>query len=350
MKVLLLSPIPPPAGGIATWTKLYLNSAEAKDNEIEIIDTSVAGNRVENYDKRSIKEEIIRSIKIISGLRANIKKNKYDIVHINTSCSKYGMIRDYLCAKFSKWHKVGLIIHCHCDTSYMVKGKVSEYIFNLLCGVADKIFCLNTSSYEHIKKITKKESIIIPNFIDLNTLEKNDFRVSNQIKNIIYVGHIVLAKGCYEIISVAKQLPEINFIMIGYLSEEIKRIPTTSNVKFIGEVSKNEVFERMLDADLLLFPTHTEGFPNVVLEAMACGLPIISTPVGAIPDMIEDKGGLFVEIGDVGGIMNAIKKLNNKDIRIKMSNWNKEKVKNSYTVTEVSNRIFKEYSQIQVLK
>lgn len=344
MKVLLLSPLPPPAGGIATWTKLFLEAEKSKKNEIVVINTSVTGSRVENFDKRSIKSEIQRSRKIFSELRSKIKGHEFDIVHLNTACSKFGMIRDYLCAKQLKQKKVRIIVHCHCDTGYMVKGKISEYIFKKLCGVADKIFCLNSSSQEHIKRLTKRKSIIIPNFFNLNIMKNNnDKQISDQIKNVIYAGHIVLSKGCDDIISAAKQLPEINFKMIGYLSEDIKKIPISRNIEYLGETSKNEVLEQMLNADLLLFPTHTEGFPNVVLEAMACGLPIISTSVGAIPDMIEDKGGVLVEIGDVSGIVNAVGKLKDKKSRLQMSNWNKEKVRNSYTVDIVMKRIFREY-------
>lgn len=347
MRILLISPLPPPAGGIATWTKLYIESNVAKENKIDVVNTSIIGNRVKNFDKRNMPDEIKRTRKIWQQLKSALIVNEYDVVHINISCSKFGLARDYLYARVIKKKKVKIVIHCHCDTKYMVKGIMVEYFFKRICSIADKIFCLNTSSQNHIGEIANKESIIIPNFFeekDMNNIcEKN---ITNEVKNIIYVGHIVKLKGCIDILSVARQMLNINFKMIGYLSDEIKSIPISDNVEFLGEISKEEVLKQMIQYDLLLFPSHTEGFPNTILEAMACGLPIIATPVGAIPDILEDNGGLLVNIGDVEGMIKAINILHNSTLRQQMSKWNKEKVKKAYSVDVVMKKIFEEYARI----
>ena len=68
-------------------------------------------------------------------------------------------------------------------------------------------------------------------------------------------------------------------------------------------------------ADIFILPSHSEGLPNVVLEAMACGLPIIATRVGGIPEAVEDgKSGILVEKQDVASLTRAIKYMvENKD-------------------------------------
>lgn len=348
MRILLLSPLPPPAGGIATWTSLFLNFNKVNGSIIDVINTSVVGARINNFIKKSIKDELYRTANIFSETKKHLKRYKYDVVHINTSCSKLGMIRDYLCIKIVKAFKIKLVIHCHCDTSFMVKGKFSELIFKKICRLADKIFCLNTSSQFHVKYLSAKESVIIPNFIDKQVIKNVDrIQISNQVKSIIYVGHIVKTKGCSDILTVAKQMPHIRFKLVGYLSDEIKAISASGNVEYLGEISKDEVLEQMLKSDILLFPSYTEGFPNVVLEAMASGLPIIATPVGAIPDMIEDKGGILVNIEDVTNIIDAINVLQDKGIRQRMSEWNRAKVNRCYTVDKVIKHIFNEYSTVK---
>ena len=348
MNILLLSPLPPPVGGIATWTLLYKNSKEAKKNIVDIINTSVIGSRAITITEKNYFQEIYRFKKIYSELSSRLNTKNYDIVHINTSCSKFGLIRDCFLAKKAKRKKTKVVVHFHCDTSYMVKGKLHRYYFLKLCEIADRIFCLNTSSQKHIKIISNKESIIIPNFIDFDSklMEKFEKIISDEIKNIIYVGHIVKRKGCDDIISVASKLPSIKFKMIGPVSNDIKEIPAPNNIEYLGEVSKDEVIEEMCDADLLLFPSHTEGFPYVILEAMACGLPIISTPVGAIPDMLENKGGILVNVKDVDAMVKAIEYLQNKYYRKSMSLWNQKKVINTYTTEIVMNKLFKEYSNV----
>lgn len=347
MEILLLSPLPPPAGGMATWTKGYIDSKHAKVNKVNLVNTSVTGNRVMNLKKKSILGEINRTINIIKKTKKILKSNNFDIVHINTACSKLGMIRDLVCLSIAKNYNIKIIVHCHCDTSYMVKGKISEFIFKKICDNSDVLFSLNNASYNHIKKLIGKESIIVPNFIKSSILEeKNTIKVSTDIKNILYVGHITKSKGCDDIIDIAKQMPDKIFKMIGYISDEIKEIQTTKNVKYLGELTHEQVLQQMREHDLLLFPTHTEGFPNVVLEAMACGMPIISTDVGAIPDMIENNGGIVVKPKDKKSIKSSINKLEDRNLRLKMSDWNIKKVESNYTIDKVMDMIFSEYRNI----
>lgn len=345
VKVLLISPLPSPTGGIATWTKLFINSDQANKNVVDVVNTAIIGKRTKSYKKKYLIEECKRTISIY--LETKIKlENNYDIVHINSSCSTWGMIRDYMCIKKAKKSKSKVVVHFHCDTSYMVKGKFSSFIFRGICNNVDRIFCLNQSSEQHIKRISNKTGIKIPNFIDLKNIDFTQNEVSDRIKNIIFVGHIIKSKGCMDIISIAKKMPNINFKLVGKESEEFQSIPKPQNIQYCGEVSKEEVINQMLSADLLLFPTYTEGFPNVILEAMVSGLPVISTPVGAIPEIIENKGGKIIEVGNIEGFIKAIEDLQEPTTREKMSAWNKEKVKRTYALDLVMKQIFMEYIRI----
>ena len=103
MKVLLISPLPPPAGGIATWTELYINSTTAQQHNIKLINNSIIGKRTQNLAKYNFIEEIKRLISIINELKSSIKKEKFDIVHINSSCSKFRINkRLYMCKVIKK--------------------------------------------------------------------------------------------------------------------------------------------------------------------------------------------------------------------------------------------------------
>lgn len=343
IKVLLISPLPSPAGGIATWTKLFINSKQANKNVVKVVNTAIIGKRINQLEKIHLIGECKRTIAIYLDVKKKLKKN-YDIVHINSSGSTLGMIRDYICMRMAKESKI--VVHFHCDTSYMIKGKFSRFIFKEICSSANQIFCLNQSSEQHIKRISNKKVVNIPNFIELKNIDFNQNEISDRIKNIIFVGHVIKSKGCMDIIKIAEKMPNIMFKLIGKVSEEIKSIPKPSNIHYFGEVSKEEVINQMLSSDLLLFPTYTEGFPNVILEAMASGLPIISTPVGAIPEIIEDKGGKIIEVGNIEGFIKAIEDLKEINIRNEMSIWNREKVKKTYALDLVMKQIFKEYSNI----
>ena len=103
----------------------------------------------------------------------------------------------------------------------------------------------------------------------------------------------------------------------------------------------------MLQADFFVFPTLIEGFQNVILEAMARGLPVVATGVGAITNMIEDHGGIIVEVGDVNGFVAAIEKLeDNSELCERMSSWNRSKVNSLYTEEKVMDILFQKYNKM----
>lgn len=352
MKIILVSPIPPPAGGIATWTKMLLDSKQCSENDVQLVNTAVIGNRTKNLKKKNILSELKRTYSILSNLKRKLKNTESAIIHLNCPCSKTGLIRDYLCAKIAKKNRKNkLVVHYRCDVTYMVKGKIALFFFKKLTKKADKIITLNEVSKKYINDILNIDSVILPNFIDDNNFELNtESSISEKIGVILYAGHVTKQKGCDTIIEIAKELPQIEFRLVGYISDEIKNIPRTENVKLLGEMSKEETLMEMKKADIFLFPTHTEGFPNVVVEAMASGLPVISTTVGAIPDMLEEHGGILINDFNSRKYVEAIKNLQDKKIRKEISEWNKNKVKRCYIKDEVINQLFEIYGELEERK
>jgi len=78
-----------------------------------------------------------------------------------------------------------------------------------------------------------------------------------------------------------------------------RRVGAETAVQFLGDLPPEEAWSEMLAAQVFVLPTHTEGFPNVILEAMAAGKAMVSTRVGAIAEMLDADGaepcGLVVE-------------------------------------------------------
>lgn len=341
LKVLLVSPLPPPVGGIATWTESYINWCKNKNIEIVVINTSVIGKRDKQINfRRNFIDETKRTIKILKKLRKTIKEESIDVVHLNSSCGTYGIIRDFLCAKIIKRSGKLLLTHYHCDIEEQIRNrKLQKRYLKKLALESNINLVLNKASCDYLLKETTQKSTIVTNFIDKDfILDKKD-NINNEIKKIVYIGHVQKTKGAVEIITVAKAFPTIQFVLAGPISNEIKKMNLSDNIITLGAIKHNTVKELLCTADVFLFPTYSEGFSIALLEAMAMGIPIITTAVGANEDMIESKGGVIVRKIDPKDIITTIKELQDKNIRKKMSEWNINKVKDCYTIDKVMNEL-----------
>jgi len=98
---------------------------------------------------------------------------------------------------------------------------------------------------------------------------------------------------------------------LAHLRQQAESLGVASRVKFLGQVDHGTVIERMQQADLFVFPTtSSEGFPKAVLEALACGLPVVTTAVSVLPNLVGPGAGVILPsangeavAGAVGGIL-----------------------------------------------
>lgn len=167
LKILLISPLPPPAGGIASWTKQYIDWAKNNSVSVEIVNTAVIGKRAEKINNKTrILDEIKRTKIIINEIRTKINVFKPGIIHLNTPCGKLGIIRDYLCARIVKKNNIKLIVHYRCNIQDQVNNMISNFFLKRLSNIADLNLVLNSASLKYVVKKTKSATIQISNFID----------------------------------------------------------------------------------------------------------------------------------------------------------------------------------------
>jgi len=133
---------------------------------------------------------------------------------------------------------------------------------------------------------------------------------------LLYVGNLKSTKGCVDLLkafpAVLAQRPDARLIFVGSgtshaeLLERATASGCAERVVLIGAVAHSTLGDWFRAADLLCLPSHNEGVPNVVLEAMACGAPVVATRVGGIPEVVPDYAGILVPMQDQAALETAL--------------------------------------------
>jgi glycosyltransferase involved in cell wall biosynthesis len=351
MKVVLLAPTPPPAGGIASWAVRMQEIGSKFGWDVHIVDEKLIGKRTifGNKNKRNLFVEVKRSIGIWRNLIKVLKDVNVKVVHCSIPSTTYAMLRELGSLIITKLYKRKLIIHYHCTLPNIVSTRVGIFVFKLLSNNSDLIIVLNSQSEEFVRKHTMTPSRLIPNFVKQTEIMDSKKIISPKVKTVVYVGGVIESKGCLDIITIAKEFEDIEFRLVGYAGENILRMERTKNVTLVGEVDRESVKKELEKADVFMFLTYFpgEGFSVALTEAMAAGLPCIVTDWAANRDMIEGKGGIIVPIRNPEAAANALRVLDSDaELRKHQSQWNVEKVKRFYSENVVASLYADVYNSI----
>jgi glycosyltransferase involved in cell wall biosynthesis len=140
--------------------------------------------------------------------------------------------------------------------------------------------------------------------------------VPGDAEAIVYVGRLDLAKGLGELVSAVSSLrdrrPRLRCYVVGdgparqQLVEAIAAQKATERIALMPSCSTEEVATWMAAADLITLPSYREGCPNVVIEALASGRPVVATRVGGIPELMDDTSGRLVPARDADALATAL--------------------------------------------
>jgi glycosyltransferase involved in cell wall biosynthesis len=184
----------------------------------------------------------------------------------------------------------------------------------------------------------------------LDIIEKNK-HIEKEERKIVFAGHCVEAKGIFELIEACREINNIKLKMIGYVSEETRYIlleKAGANsfewLEIAGEKDYETTIKEMLSAGIFVLPTYTEGFPNVILESMACTCPIVTTKVGAIPEILDiangENHGICIDPKNVKQLKDSIQKmLDNREYALQCGKNAQKRVNEIYSMPTVWNEL-----------
>lgn len=351
MKVLLISPHPPPYGGIANWTAMLLEYVKDTEDSFGTVDIAPKKRSTEG---RNIFDRVVVSgfdmLKKKRELKAQIKNNRPDVIHMTTSGS-LAIIRDILLLKTAKKHGIPTVYHIRFGkTEEMAQSNSRLWrLFSKAMKMADAVLAIDKKTYCAVKKyVPCANAVLVPNPINTAKLPKLE---NEPEKQVVFLGWVVPTKGVSELVeawnTVGLEYPDYKLLIIGQSSpaylEELKSNIKADNIVFAGEMSHEKAMEAVMESEAFILPSYTEGFPNAVVEAMALKKPVIASAVGAIPEMLENECGILIEPKKTEEIISALRKLlSDKELRKRISTNALNKVNSEYKIETV----YKQYKEI----
>lgn len=369
-KILLVGPFPPTVGGITVCMENIQNSdLKKKFQFIQFTTTRPTKNLVKNvYDYslffhvglKYLTASMLVTCQHIMIFPFVILHEKPKIIHVHTP--------DYLpfwessiYVFVSRLLRKKVLLHIHAtnfDKFFSDGNNVTKLLITKILASVDNVIVLSRRRKTFFSAIAPTAKLaVIPNTVRLrNNIKQCQ---SSQIKVLFIGGTEAKRKGVYDLIKAiplvasSRDIEKPNFLIVGKCdTEKLMFICNTTKigdfVTFLGFINNEEKNKLLASADIYVLPSYSEELPIAILEAMAAGLPIISTPVGSIPEIVQQGvNGYLIKPGDYKDLASRIIELaGNPEMRMKMGQINCKKIHNEYSESAVFGELEKIYSNL----
>ncbi len=145
------------------------------------------------------------------------------------------------------------------------------------------------------------DSEVVPTGVDLSFFAPCRDRATNPRPRVLFVGALRKFKGPHVVLDAAERYPQADFVMVGagILDQELRqRSKALPNVTMRGALGQSELRKEFHSADIFLFPSQWEGSPKVLMEAAACGLPIVARKDFEPESVVDGKTGFLAATND----------------------------------------------------
>lgn len=378
-KILFVASLPPPMGGVEHAMQQLLGSSLTQRFEIIHIDSRIRlANVKRGYINLSgIKKLLTICFKIIVKVIATRPK----IVYFPISSNKTGFARDGILIFLTKILGLKIVAHYrggNFDNFYNYSSWIGKALIRFVLICVDKLIVLGESIKRTFRGIypEKKEIKIVPNGINLKAFShcptSRNFNAESPFI-ILYIGNISFVKGFYDLMLVYKKLfnkySNLQLVYAGeiisvdqeknilqrYFSNEIqKRMNGSSkeiskflqesakyNAKYLGTINSKRKMKILSEATVFVLPSYSEGFSMGALEAMAAGLPVITTNVGAMREVIKhSENGYTIEPGDCEALFRKLSIImKDRELCKRMGQKSFEIAKKHFDIEQVAKRL-----------
>ena len=302
-------------------------------------------------------------VRIFFSIYAFIKfcltKRNYDLYHVHVASRGSTFRKGHYVDVIKRWNKK-VILHVH-GAQYLVfydeiTKKKQKRVVEIL-KKSDMVIALSQDWKDKFdERFGLTNCCVLENGIDMERLAPAVCEPALHQNAFVTLGRLGQRKGTYDLvdaIDIARKIvPEIKCYLAGdgdveKVRELVKTRNLEKNIEVVGWADFDKKLELLSSISTVVLPSYNEGLPMSILEGMACGKAIVSTTVGAIPEVINRENGILIQPGDVKALANALVECSiNTALIEQMSKNNIKKIDGSFSMKTMHKKLARYYETV----
>lgn len=353
VKVMMLGPYEGKGryrGGICTVVNAVMERKEQmRQQGVELLpfDTCRIQRENKGFGKLNL-SNIKNSLQLMKDTVAYIKAEQPDVCYLHGSV-RLALLKDLIVLRHVK-KKTGIrtVLHIHYgEVRKILPGNklLDRWMLSVIRNYVDELVLLSGQTLEQFVQLgmERKRCHLLYNFTSVSyTEEELQAKSAQNVRTLLFVGLIEERKGIYDILKVLQTMetPYQFWVCGDFENDESKKRfeelakPLGDKLQFLGFVSGEQKKKIFRDADVLLLPSYAEGLPMVVLEAMEAGCGVITTDVGAIPEIVATENGVIIKAGDLDALKKSIEDyLTMEEAKLQSQQQHNHEIASVYSLT-----------------
>jgi len=351
----MAGPLPPAIGGMATVITDISESSLA--DRVTLVPFNTAKQTSEG---RSLLTGIVARVSLWRRWAFALRGKGLSVAHIHT-CSGLTYFLDGTLLIIALLLAKPVVLHIHGGRFDLFLDGLSGpmlFLARWLARRASRVVVLSETWREILTdRLPGARISVIANGVPVRD-EAVEEENASQIVSILFLGNLSQGKGVWELIDAMRTVPAIAaLVLVGGESNpgisdaaqvRINELGMADRIKLIGPAYGEEKHQWLEKADIFVLPSHAEGLPIALLEAMGGGIPAVVTAVGAMPTVIDDGvQGKVVQPGDVAALSTALTELvNDPVLRRSMGEAARKRCLADYGVERSAENYLRLYAEI----
>jgi glycosyltransferase involved in cell wall biosynthesis len=352
-RVLLVGPLPPPLGGVQLMVGMQARSSLAREFELHVVDTSKRQLRwaVENPTWKTP----LYLLRDFARLVAALLRVRPDAVLVHAAAG-LSFLRDW--AFMLTARLAGAMVICHYHGTLharfpSARTRSGRAIGRLLMSAAHRLIVLSPTYQREMGEAWGRDDLAwAPNPADIALFRDMPADIpapwlAPGDRAVLYVGRLSAPKGIYDLLEAIPRViarhPDARFVLVGVAESEAmepvvraaaERGGVARYIRFLGSLEGRDKAAAFATSRMIVVPSWTEAFPLVIPEAMAAGLPVVATSVGAIPDFVRNgEDGFLVAPKDPAMLADRIcRLLDDEDLRRRIGERVRERAPREFAI------------------